>query len=157
LAKQAYVFDAQLDGFRGVRRTIVLRGDQTLVDLHGALQVAFHWDDDHLYSFWLGGKFWARDATEYTHPFALETDPFAGWDLPIAKPGRKSAERRLDRLRLTEGQRIAYRFDFGDEWRVRLTLRAITADDGSDYPRWLDPVGDAPPQYPDYGDEEDAA
>jgi hypothetical protein len=150
MAKQAYVFNAQLDGIRGVRRTIAVRSDQTLVDLHGALQRAFGWDDDHLYSFWLDGKFWSRDATEHTHPFALESDPFAG-------PGRKSAGRRLDRLRLAKGQRIAYLFDFGDEWRVRLTLRAITADDGGDYPRLLDAVGDAPPQYPDYGDEEDAA
>jgi hypothetical protein len=157
MAKQVYVFSAQLDGWRDVRRTIAARNDQTLVDLHGALQAAFEWDDDHLFSFWLGGKFWARDGTQYTHPFALESDPFAGWDLPIAKPGRKSAEQRLDRLRLTKGQRIAYLFDFGDEWRVRLTLRQITADDGGGYPRLLESVGDAPPQYPDYADEENAA
>lgn len=156
MSKQAYVFGAQLDGWRGVRRTIAVRSEQTLVVLHGALQAAFDWDDDHLYSFWLNGQFWARDGSEYTHPFALESDPFAGWDVPIAKPGRKSAERRLDRLRLAKGQRIAYLFDFGDEWRVRLTLRQIIADDGGAYPRLLESVGDAPPQYPDY-DEEDAA
>lgn len=151
------MFDAKLYGFRGVRRTIAARSDQTLVDLRGALQSAFGWDEDHLYSFWLGGKLWARDGTEHTHPFALESDPFAGWDLPIARPARKSAERRLDRLRLTKGQRIAYLFDFGDEWRVRLTVRTITADDGGHYPRLLDSVGEAPPQYPDYADEEHAA
>jgi hypothetical protein len=128
-----------------------------LVDLHGALQAAFEWDDDHLYSFWLSGKFWARDGNEYTHPFALESDPSAGWDLPISKLERKSAERRLNRLRLTEGQRIAYLFDFGDEWRVRLTLRQITTDDRGFYPRLLESLGDAPPQYPDYDDEQDAA
>ncbi len=157
MAKQTYVFDARLDGFQEVRRTIAVRSDQTLADLHGALQTALEWDDDHLYSFWLGGKFWPRDGTEYTHPFALESDPFAGWNLPIAKPERKSAEQRLDSLRLTKGQRIAYVFDFGDEWRVGLTLQAITADDGGDHPRLLDSVGEAPPQYPDYADEEDAA
>lgn len=157
MAKQVFVFSAQLVGLNGVRRTIAVRNDQTLVDLHGALQAAFDWDDDHLYSFWLSGKFWERDGTEHTHPVALELDPFAGWDLPIAKPERKSAQRRLDRLRLTRGQRIAYLFDFGDEWRVLLTLRQITADDGGPYPRLLESVGDAPPQYPDYEDEEDAA
>lgn len=157
MAKQEYVFSAELDGFRGVRRTIAVRSDQTLVDLHRGLQEAFNWDDDHLYSFWLSGKFWERDGTEYTHPFALESDPFAGWDLPNAKPGRKSAERRLDRLRLTKGQRIAYLFDFGDEWRLRLTLRDITADDGGAYPRLRESVGNAPPQYPDYAAEEEVA
>jgi hypothetical protein len=157
MTKQVYVFGARLEGWRGVRRTIAVRSDQTLVDLHYVLQAAFDWDDDHLYSFWLGGKFWAQDGTRYTHPFVLENDPFAGWDLPIAKPGRGSSEQRLDRLGLSKGQRIAYLFDFGDEWRVRLTLRRITADDGGEYPRLLESVGEAPPQYPDYEDEEDAA
>jgi hypothetical protein len=144
-----------LDGWKGVRRTIAVRGDQTLAVLHDALRVAFDWDDDHLYAFWLSGKFWGRDDTEYVHPVALEFDPFAGWDLPIATPSRKSADQRLDRLALIKGQRIAYVFDFGDEWRVCLTLREIVADDGGAYPRILESVGDAPPQYPDYG--EDAA
>jgi hypothetical protein len=157
VAKQVYVFSAQLDGWRGVRRTIAIRGDQTLIDLHGALQAAFDWDDDHLYSFWLSGKFWARDGSERTRPFAIESDPFAGWDVPIAKPERKSADERLNRLELTTGQRIAYLFDFGDEWRVRLTLRQITADDREQYPRLLESAGDAPPQYPDHADQEDAA
>jgi hypothetical protein len=155
MARQAFVFSARLDGWKGVRRTIAVRSDQTLAVLHDALRVAFGWDDDHLYAFWLSGKFWARDGTEYVHPFALEDNPFAGWDLPMETPSRESAEQRLDRLGLTKGQRIAYVFDFGDEWRVRLTLRGIAADDGGAYPRILESVGDAPPQYPDY--EEDAA
>jgi hypothetical protein len=155
MARQAFVFSARLDGWKGVRRTIAVRVDQTLAVLHDALRAAFDWDDDHLYAFWLGGKFWAREGTEYVHPFALEFDPFAGWDLPMGAPIRESAEQRLDRLGLIKGQRIAYVFDFGDEWRVRLTLREIVADDAGEYPRILESVGDAPPQYPDY--EEDAA
>jgi hypothetical protein len=155
MARQAFVFSARLEGWKGVRRTIAVRADQTLATLHDALRVAFDWDDDHLYAFWLSGKFWGRDGTEYVHPFALESDAFAGWELPMETPRRASAERRLDRLGLTKGQRIAYVFDFGDEWRVRLTLRAIVAADGGTYPRLIESVGDAPPQYPSY--EEDAA
>jgi hypothetical protein len=157
MAKQAYVFNVRLDGLEGVRRMIAVRADQTLADLHDALQAAFDWDNDHLYAFWLDGKFWSRDGAEYVHPFGLEFNPFDGWDLPIAKPKRKSAEVRLSRLRLTKGQRLAYIFDFGDEWRVRLTLRHIVADDGQPYPRILESVGEAPPQYPDYDENEEAA
>ena len=81
------------------------------------------------------------------HPLALEAYPLAQSDLPRAKPRRKSAERRLDRLRLSRGQRIAYVFDYRDQWRVRLTLREIEADDGGHYPRVVEAVGEAPPQY----------
>jgi hypothetical protein len=157
MAKQAYVFNAKLDRWQGVRRTIAVRADQTLADLHDALQAAFDWDNDHLYAFWLDGKFWSRDGTEYVHPFGLEGDPFAGWDLPVSRPRRMSAEVRLSRLRLIKGRRIAYLFDFGDEWRVRLTLRHIVAADGEPYPRILESVGEAPPQYPDYDEGEEAA
>lgn len=156
MATQVYVFRAKLKGWRGVRRTIAMPCEHTLGDLHDALQRAFGWDDEHLYAFWLGGKFWAPNDVEYVHPLVLEDRPFARSGPHRAAPRRKSADRRLDDLRLLAGQRIAYVFDFRDEWRVRLTLREITADDGGQYPRVLETVGEAPPQYVDY-DELNAA
>jgi hypothetical protein len=150
--EQVYVLRANLVGFPGVHRTIAFHADQTLVDVHYALQAAFDWDDDHLYSFWPNGEFWSRQGLQYTHPFhASEPAPLG----PFAR-GRapRSAEIRLSRLKLTQGQKIAYVFDFGDEWRVRVTVRQITVDDGQPYPRYLKSVGDAPPQYPDYEDED---
>lgn len=139
---KAYVFRAQLAGFRGVRRTVAVRGDQTLDDLHLVLQAAFDWMNDHLYAFWLTGRFWDRDALTYTPPF--EPGPFDS-----------STDIGLDELGLTAGQRIAYLFDFGDEWRVRLTLAKIMPADADGYPRILELRGEAPPQYPDYEDELD--
>ena len=65
---QTYVFTAELVGFEGVRRTVAVRNDLTLVDLHYALQSAFGWDDDHLYSFWLDGSFWGAESSHYMHP-----------------------------------------------------------------------------------------
>jgi Plasmid pRiA4b ORF-3-like protein len=61
MPKQVYVLKADLVGFRGIHRTIAIRSDQTLVDVHYALQAAFDWDDDHLYSFWPDGEFYPRD------------------------------------------------------------------------------------------------
>jgi hypothetical protein len=58
MAATAYIFNASLVGFRGVTRKVAVRGDQQLIELHDVLQEAFEWDDDHLYAFWLGGKFW---------------------------------------------------------------------------------------------------
>lgn len=150
-----YVFNAELVGFRGVRRTLAVRSGQTLVDLHHALQGAFDWDDDHLYSFWLKGEFWSRDGSEYTHPLHVAQPSALGPFATGAAP--RSAKTRLNRLRLRKGQRIAYLFDFGDEWRVRLVLREIEIDDGGRYPRIVEGVGEAPPQYPHYEDDADAA
>ena len=36
MARQAFVFSARLDGWKGVRRTIAVRSDQTLAVLHDA-------------------------------------------------------------------------------------------------------------------------
>jgi len=138
-----YVFKASLVGFRGVTRTIAIRSGQTLDDLHKALQWAFDWDDDHLYSFWLSGKFSDGVVTEYTSPVAAER-------------GYRSALVRLDRLGLVKGQKIAYVFDFGDEWRVRLTLSAIRPVDDAYYPQIVASRGKSPPQY-GYEDEEELA
>jgi hypothetical protein len=138
MTHQTYVFNAELVGYHGVRRTIAVRDDLTLVDLHYALQSAFGWDDDHLYSFWLDGSFWASDDDRYIHPYHAAS---------AATPG-KSACAQLDGLGLAEGQRIAYVFDFGQEWRVELTLDAIRAFDERAVSRCIESVGAAPPQYP---------
>ena len=85
-----------------VVRTIALRDDQTLDELHEALRIAFGWADPHLYSFWLSGKFWDGEETEYTAPFEME-------ELGEAK---KSALVPLGELGLRKGKSIAYLFDF---------------------------------------------
>lgn len=108
--------------------------EQHLTVLHDVIQEAFGWLDDHLYSFWLDGQFWGDSAQEFTIP--IEPDGRAATaDLPIAELG------------ISLGARLAYVFDFGDEWRVLLTLREQTETDGGTYPRVVERVGAAPPQY----------
>lgn len=48
-------------------------------------------------------------------------------------------------------QKVAhvFDFDFGDEWRVLLTVKERVEDDGGAYPRVLERHGEAPPQYAD--------
>jgi len=138
----AYVFEAELDEFPEVSRRIAVRGDQTLVDLHEAMRNAFEWWDDHLYAFWLDGEFWGSAQSEYTA--ALESEP-----------GAKTADVALDGLALNVGQELAYVFDFGDEWRVRLTLadrRPAAVDE--DFPVTIEKRGKAPAQYAIPDDEE---
>jgi Plasmid pRiA4b ORF-3-like protein len=142
-----YIFQASLVGVRGVSRKLALRGDKTLEDVHRLLQAAFDWDDDHLYAFWPSGKFWDRQ-------------PGAGFGRPgfCRDSGDRSARIQLDRLGLSVGQSVAYVFDFGDEWRVRLKL--VDVRDAGDAPGTavLESRGAAPPQYGwDEGDLGDVA
>ena len=133
-AMRVLVFDADLVGVRGVRARLAVGADQHLTALHDAIQEAFGWYDDHLYSFWLDGTFWGDKEREFTTPETPDE-------------GRRTADVPLAELDLAVGAKIAYVFDFGDEWRVRLTLREqIPADDGA-YPRVLHRKGKAPPQY----------
>jgi hypothetical protein len=140
-----YVFDAKLEQWgpfaRGpASRKLALPANRTLAALHQLIQEAFGWDDDHLYSFWLDGTFWGADEAEYTLPFDLDDR------------GASSSAVRMDTLGLEQGQKIAYIFDFGDEWRVSLKLSEIREGGETGI---LEAEGEAPPQYPDYEDEED--
>ena len=128
----ALVFDAVLVNARGVRARLAVLERQPLTALHDAIQQAFGWWDDHLYSFWLDGSFWGD--RELTTPDAPDGDA-ATADVPIAELG------------LRVGQRIAYVFDFGDEWRVSLTVRERSAAEPLDHPRVLELRGTPPPQY----------
>ncbi|MBI2864834.1 MAG: plasmid pRiA4b ORF-3 family protein [Chloroflexi bacterium] len=129
-------FKVSLTYQKDVWRTIDVRSDQNLEDLHYAIQDAFGWDDDHLYAFFLSGKAWDV-STEYIRPEGRE-------------PGQRSARARLDRLGLRPRKRFLYIFDFGDERRhhIRVEKTGLTPDKG-EYPRIVEEHGEAPPQYSD--------
>jgi hypothetical protein len=127
----ALVLDAELVGVRGVRARIAVLERQPLTALHDAIQEAFGWLDDHLYSFWLDGRFWGDE--EITSPV-------------VPDEAERTADVPIIELDLRVAQRIAYVFDFGDEWRVRLTVRERVPASGH-HPRVLELRGTPPPQY----------
>jgi pRiA4b ORF-3-like protein len=86
------------------------------------------------HSFWLDGSFFGDNEVERTTP-----------DMPDA--GAATADVPIADLALSVGQRIGYVFDFGDDWRVRLTVRERTAAEAGDHPRVLARRGTPPPQY----------
>jgi hypothetical protein len=64
---KTYTFHVSLPGFGRVWRKLELPGEATLADLHIAIQDAYDFDRDHLYSFFMSGKAW-DSATEYSLP-----------------------------------------------------------------------------------------
>ena len=64
----------------------------------------------------------------------------------------QTADVCVDELRLKIRARLAYVFDYGDDWRVMLTLRE-RIQGGDAIPRVSERRGTAPPQYPALADE----
>ena len=134
----ALLFEAELLNAPGVGATIAIGLDQRLAALHDALQTAFGWWNDHLYSFWIDGVFWSGKDREYTSPIT-EDHGAATADVPIGE------------LDLSDGAQLAYVFDFGEEWRVMLTLTGRDQRPGR-LPRVLERRSTAPEQYPHLGE-----
>ena len=145
---KSYTFHVTIPGTGRVWRKIELRGDQTLHDLHFAIQDAYEFDADHLYSFFMSNKFWDSSTVYSVRSF----DPGFAFEDEDEEEGGGSMTTTLDSLELSKGQVFAYLFDFGDEWRFRIKVHAINQNAPTDvsYPRLIESVGEAPPQYPDW-------
>jgi hypothetical protein len=132
---------------RVISRTIQIRGNQTLEVLHNTIFYAFEREDNHMYEFQIGGKGpMDPKARRYTlHVFKDDEDPPAGdveWT-PIGSLGLKV------------GDAFGYWFDFGDDWWHQINVVAIEDVSGrAKFPKIVKRVGESPPQYVDW-DEED--
>ena len=143
-----YVFKVNLKGSRRVSRTIALRGDQTLDDLHEAIFAAFDRFDAHLYSFYFPKAPTRRGTAgpklkEYTAPQMFdEPGPFDD------ETRFDAAATKLDALRLRPGQKFEYLFDFGDSWWHEGTVEAVNPSvSWARYPQIRESRGASPPQY----------
>ena len=125
-----------------ISRTIEIRGDQTLEDLHRAIFDAYNRFDEHFYEFQFGKGPHDPKGKRYVLPemFARERG-----DPTIAGDATKTT---LDSLGLEVGQPFGYWFDYGDDWWHQIDVKAI--DDKTSrihYPRMTKRVGKSPPQY----------
>ena len=190
---KTYTFHVSLPGTGRTWRKIEMRTDQTLEDLHFAIQDAYEWDADHLYSFFMSEKAW-DESTEYCLPEGydpwgvpmddeeeespeptpeereqalralfgggegmtleeMEAALAAFWEEYLAEeePGPGNVQTTtLEELNLKLKQEFMYLFDYGDAWRFKVRVHAISenADPDAEYPRLVESVGEAPEQYP---------
>jgi hypothetical protein len=101
-------------------RRLELRSDLYLDSVHQVLQAAFGWRDSHLHRFAIGGSVWDRDAELFLCPDDVEN--------PEGFPeesGTPEEDVRLDEVLAEPGDRLAYVYDYGDDWRVSLRLEKI--------------------------------
>src|SRR5205823_2328614 len=114
-----------------VSRTILIRGDQTLADLHHMIFDAFDREEEHMYEFQFGERPMDPNALRYVLPGAFDLYRARG------KPAAGRVDRTtLDSLGLKEGDRFGYWFDFGDDWWHQINVEGIgKADPRGKYPR----------------------
>lgn len=136
-----------------ISRTIEIRADQTLNQLHRAIFEAFdRWDDCHLHEFHLGDTPRDRHARRYVLPFIFD-DPD---DLDEEPAAGSVTQTRLGSLGLEVGNVFWYWYDFGDDWYHEIRVLGIgEAEPKVKYPRAIARTGDSPPQYVNWDDEED--
>jgi hypothetical protein len=126
-----------------ISRTIRIRGDQTLEDLHHAIFDAYDRRDEHMYEFQFGEGPMDPEAPRYVLPGAFGRDR-RGKNPPAGRVDQA----RIDSLGLEVGRSFGYWFDFGDDWWHQINVEAIEDTvPGGKLPRVTKRVGKSPPQY----------
>ena len=125
-----------------ISRTIEIRGDQSLEDLHHAVFKAFDRFDDHMSEYQFGKGPNDPKGKRYVLPHVFDTrEPNVAGSV---------AETTIASLGLKVDQAFGYWFDFGDDWWHQINVAAI--DDKQPkgkYPKVVKRVGKSPPQYMD--------
>ncbi|MBN1312228.1 MAG: hypothetical protein JXB30_12485 [Anaerolineae bacterium] len=125
-----------------VSRTIQIRGDQTLADLHRVIFEALDREEEHMYEFQIGGK-GPNDPNARCYGLSsMMGDTEVQGDV---------ARTQIDTLKLKNSEPFGYWFDFGDDWWHQIVVTAIEEKAPSgDYPKVIARVGQSPPQYMDF-------
>ena len=127
-----------------ISRTIEIRGDQALEELHNAIFKAFNRFDNHLYEFQIGGK-GPNDPKARRYSFSSTEDEIMG-----GKLAGDVRETVMDDLKLKKDKPFGYWFDFGDDWWHQINVLAIEVKSPKGkYPKVTNRVGKSPPQYMD--------
>ena len=132
--KPSAVYDCRVSYGNGFSCLIRCASTHTFMDLHYAIQEAFEFDDDHLYSFFLDGKRYSKNAVN-----RRETEDDGS---------PKADEFTLGDAKLRNNQRLLYLFDYGDCWEFDIVVKV--AEDGTDAPKVptvLKTKGKPPRQY----------
>jgi len=145
--------DRFMDANPELSRTIEIKGNQTLADLHTAIFLALGREDEHLYEFDFGDIPRHPDNDRYGLILPIELGFGPEED---EKPVVDAEQTKLDSLRLEPGMCFGYLFDFGDGWYHTIDVVDVgEATAKTRYPRVTESVGDSPPQYVDWDEEEE--
>jgi len=115
-----------------ISRTLELPMTLNLAQLHEVIQAAFGWTDSHLHEFNIGGLIYG--APEFDEGGADSSRTFEASDV------------RFFDFRFTYSLIVFfYEYDFGDGWKLALSLTRHPREDGAAYPRCIAGTRAGPP------------
>jgi hypothetical protein len=124
-------------------RTLEIREDQTLAQLHKIIFKAFDRFDEHLYEFQVGGK-GPHDPKAKKYGLSARGDEIFN-ELQLTGDVTQIT---LDDLKLKKDDVFGYWFDFGDDWWHQINVLAIEQKTlKGRYPKITSRIGQSPPQY----------
>ena len=128
---------------RVVSRTILIRDDQTLEDLHHATFEAYGRWEEHAYEFQFGKGPMDPKGLSYVLPTAFEVGLGKG-----KRPAGRVDLTTIESLGLEVGRTFGYWFDFGDDWWHQINVMQIRDSvPAGHYPKIIKGQGENPPQY----------
>jgi len=151
LSKPTEIYQIKIDLIRmgldeieeEISRTIEIEDKQTLYDLHINIQDLFDWDNDHMFSFYLGEKLFDRNNEYSANPLGEHMVSSYG------KQSKSAAKTELRDLDLPMDFSFWYLFDYGNELVHKVTVEKIREmkPEESGFPKLIVKKGNAPPQY----------
>jgi hypothetical protein len=115
------------------RRTFLIAADQSLLDLHAAIQAVFLWNGMHLWMFAIDGKTYEPRDPEH--------------DEIIIEEAQDAAMTRLGDVLREKAPPALYTYDFGDDWTHLVeVLERREMTPGEDLPAFLDGAFATPPE-----------
>jgi hypothetical protein len=133
-----YQIKVTLKDFKpSIWRSIQVRSDATLGELHALIQTAMGWANSHLHHFIVGKPPNLR--------FIGAPDPNEG-DIDLMEEENEN-EIAINRVLSATKKKITYEYDFGDSWEHEVALEKIVeAEAGAHYPRCLAGENACPPE-----------
>ncbi|KMQ50383.1 hypothetical protein CHISP_2746 [Chitinispirillum alkaliphilum] len=128
---------------------IELNGKNSLYQLHLSIQGAFDWDNNHMFSFYLGKDEYDRE-NEYT------ANPLGEHIIStFSEPTKSASDTQIRDLNLYLGREFTYLFDYGDQILHKVKVVDIRESESSELNRnkVISKTGKAPEQYY-WGEEE---
>ena len=111
-------------------RTVEVKEEFTLKQLHKYIQEIVEFDDDHLYEF-------STRRSAHSNGRAI------------------SKVRKLNEIYPLKGEKLYYLFDFGDCWlfEIKKQRKKKFVENGKKYPNLIESTGINPEQYTEFDDE----